>query len=134
MTIWHVQKLYTSNGVFHTVLPYDFRGTMKVTLKMKNGIWQMIKFLSDSRLTERAAHSLCTRKNRNLQVCPSYMEAQDKTQKRIQSRFRQGVAECNQFAPCFLIKRDIIVVTERNNSNRKVDKHEHSSILPSFHR
>ena len=66
MTIWHVQKLYTSSGTSYKVLPYNFRGTMTVTLKMKNGIWQMIKFLSDSRLTERAAHSLCTRKNRNL--------------------------------------------------------------------
>ena len=66
MTIWHVQKLYTSNGASYTVLPYDFRGTMTRTFKMKNGIRQMIKFLSDSRLTERAAHSLCTRKNRNL--------------------------------------------------------------------
>ena len=66
MTIWHVKKLYTSNGASYTVLPYNFRGTMAVTFKMKNGIWQMIKFLSDSRLTERAAQSLCTRKNRNL--------------------------------------------------------------------
>lgn len=66
MTIWRVQKLYTSNGASYKVLPYDFRGTMKVTLKMKNGIWQMIKFLSDSRLTERASYSLCIRKNRSL--------------------------------------------------------------------
>ena len=66
MTIWHVQKLYTSNGASYTVLPYDFRGTIMVTFKMKNGIWQMIKFLSDSRLTENAAHCLCVRKNRNL--------------------------------------------------------------------
>lgn len=64
MTVWHVQKLYTSNGAFYTVLPYDFRGTMMVTFKMKNGIWQMIKFLSDSRFTEKAARSLCIRKNR----------------------------------------------------------------------
>ena len=64
MTIWHVQKLYSSNGASYTVLPYDFKGTMMVTLKMKNGIWQMVKFLSDSRFTERAAHSLCMRKNR----------------------------------------------------------------------
>lgn len=35
--------------------------------------------------------------------------------------------------PCFLYKKSIIVVTERNNSNRKVAKHEHRSILPSFH-
>ena len=66
MTIWHVQKLYTSNGASYTVLPYDFRGTIMVTFKMKNGIWQMIKFLSDSRLIENAAHCLCVRKNRNL--------------------------------------------------------------------
>ena len=66
MTIWHVQKLYASCGASYTVLPYEFKGTMTVTLKMKNGIWQMIKFLSDSRLTESAAHSLCMRKNWNL--------------------------------------------------------------------
>ena len=64
MTIWHVQKLYTSNGVSYAVLPYDFRGTMMGTFKMKNGIWQMIKFLSRSRLTEKAARALCIRKNR----------------------------------------------------------------------
>ena len=64
MTIWHVQKLYSSNGTSYKVLPYDFKGTMKVALKMKNGIWQMIKFLSDSRFTEKAARSLCMRKNR----------------------------------------------------------------------
>lgn len=66
MTIWHVKKLYTSNGASYTVLPYDFRGTMMVTFKMSNGIWQMLKFLSDSCLTENAAHSLCMRRNRNL--------------------------------------------------------------------
>lgn len=66
MTIWHVKKLYTANGASYTVLPYDFRGTMMVTFKMKNGIWQMIKFLSGSRLTESAAYSLCVRRNRNL--------------------------------------------------------------------
>ena len=63
MTIWHVQKLYTSNGASYKGLPYDFRGTMKVTLKMKNGFWQMVKFLLDSRFTEKAARSLCMRKN-----------------------------------------------------------------------
>ena len=62
MMIWHVQKLYTSNGISYTVLPYDFRGTMKVTLKMNNGIWQMVKFMSDSRFSEKAARSLCIRK------------------------------------------------------------------------
>lgn len=56
MTIWHVQKLYTSDGSLYKVLLYDFIGTMKGTLKMKNGIWQMTKFLSASRLTEKAAY------------------------------------------------------------------------------
>ena len=55
MTVWHVQKLYISDSISYEVLPYDIVGTMKVTLKMKNGIRQMIKFLADSRLTERAA-------------------------------------------------------------------------------
>lgn len=63
MTIWHIQKLYTSAGSSYKVLPYDFIGTMKGTLKTKNGIRQMMKFLSDSRLTEKAAYSLCVKKN-----------------------------------------------------------------------
>ena len=42
MTIWRVQKSYTSGGVSYEVLPYDFVGTIKITLKMKNGIWQMM--------------------------------------------------------------------------------------------
>ena len=63
MTIWHVQKSYTSEGCTYQALPYDFVETMKVTLKMKNGIWQMMKFLSNSRLTETAALALCIKKN-----------------------------------------------------------------------
>jgi hypothetical protein len=66
MTIWHVQKLYTSEGVLYQVLPYDFAGTMKVTLKMKNGIRQLIKFLLDSRPTEKEAHLLCKKMNAQL--------------------------------------------------------------------
>lgn len=63
MTIWHVKKLYTSDGCSYKVLQYDLVGTMKSTMKMKNGIHQMLKFLSDSRLTEKAAYSLCEKKN-----------------------------------------------------------------------
>ena len=63
MAIWYVQKLYTSEGCTYEALPYDFVGTMKVTLKMKNGIWQMIKFLLNSRLTEAATFVLCIKKN-----------------------------------------------------------------------
>lgn len=63
MAIWYVQKLYTSEGCFYEALSYDFVGTIKVTLKMKNGIWQMIKFLLDSRLTENEARKLANKKN-----------------------------------------------------------------------
>ena len=63
MTIWYVKKLYTSDGCSYKVLPYDLVGTMKGTMKMKNGIRQMLKFLSDSRMTEKAAYSLCEKKN-----------------------------------------------------------------------
>ena len=34
----------------------------------------------------------------------------------------------------FYCEQVIIVVTERNKSNRKVDYHEHRRILPSIHR
>lgn len=63
MTIWHVQKLYTSDGCRYETLPYDFVGTIKAMLKMKNGIWQMIKFLLDGRLTENKARMLANKKN-----------------------------------------------------------------------
>lgn len=52
MMIWHVQKLYTSEGCIYQALPYDFVETIKVTLKMNNGIRQMMKFLLNSRFTE----------------------------------------------------------------------------------
>ena len=66
MTIWHVQKMYTSESGLYQVLPYDFVGTMKVAVQMKNGIRQVIKFLSDSRLTEKEARLLCKKKNAQL--------------------------------------------------------------------
>ena len=65
MIIWHVQKLYTSEGCSYEVLPYNFIGMIKVTLKMKNGIWQMIKFLLDGRLTENKAQKLANKKNQS---------------------------------------------------------------------
>lgn len=40
--------------------------------------------------------------------------------------YQNNIAECRE--------NDIIVVTERYNSNRKADSYEYSSILPSFHR
>lgn len=63
MTIWHVQKIYTSEECLYKVLPYDFIGTMHNTLKMKNGIQQMVKFMANSRLTENAAYLICKKKS-----------------------------------------------------------------------
>lgn len=64
MVIWHVQRLYTSKGCIYAVLPYDLRGSLKGTLKMKKGIRQMVKFMLNSRLTEESACSLCKKKNK----------------------------------------------------------------------
>ena len=65
MMIWHVQKLYTSEGCIYQALPYDFVETIKVTLKMKNGIRKIMKFLLDSRLTENKAKKLANKKNKS---------------------------------------------------------------------
>lgn len=69
MTIWHVQKKYILDKVFYEVLPYDLAGTMRVALKMENGIRQMLQFLFDSRLTENTAHLLYKKKNVNCIIC-----------------------------------------------------------------
>lgn len=66
MTIWHVQKLYLSEGAHYQVLPYNLQGTLAGALKMKHGIWRMIKFMFDSRLREKAAYSLCEKKNSSI--------------------------------------------------------------------
>lgn len=58
--------MYTSERGLYQVLPYDFVGMMKNSVEMKNGIQQLIKFLSDSRLTEKEAHLLCKKKNAQL--------------------------------------------------------------------
>ncbi len=63
MTIWHVQKLYSSEGAYYQVLPYNLEGILTGAMKMKHGIWRVIKFLLDSRLREKAAYSLCEKKN-----------------------------------------------------------------------
>lgn len=38
MTIWHVQKLYSSEGACYQVLPYSLEGTLEETMKMKHGV------------------------------------------------------------------------------------------------
>ena len=63
MTIWNIQKLYTDNGSIYEAIPYNFFSTMRSTLKMKNGIKQVIKFLANSRWSEKSAKSVCNRKN-----------------------------------------------------------------------
>ena len=60
MTIWHVQKSY------YEVMPYALISTVKDTLKMQNGIKQIVKFLVNSRLSEKSAVRLADRKNLQL--------------------------------------------------------------------
>lgn len=62
MTIWHVQKLYRDEGLLLETIPYDFFPTIRYTLKMKNGIVQAVKFLSNSRLSEKSARGLADKK------------------------------------------------------------------------
>ena len=66
MTIWHVQKLYRETGSYYEVLPYALFSTVKNTLKMKEGIKQTVKFLVNSRLSEKSAEMLADRKNLQL--------------------------------------------------------------------
>ena len=62
VTIWHVQKLYRDEGLLLETIPYDFFPTIRYTLKMKNGIVQAVKFLSNSRLSEKSARRLADMK------------------------------------------------------------------------
>ena len=66
MTIWHVQKLYTSAGTTYEVLSYDLLATIQYTLKMEKGIRQAMKFLANSCLTEKGAYLLLEKKNNGL--------------------------------------------------------------------
>ena len=63
MTIWHIQKIHTDDKNFYEVIPYDLFSMMRFTLKMKNGIKQLVKFLVNSRWSEKKAQTVCTRKN-----------------------------------------------------------------------
>ena len=62
VTIWHIQKLYREEGILFEAIPYDFFPTIKNTLKMKNGIVQAAKFLSNSRLSEKSARRIADKK------------------------------------------------------------------------
>lgn len=62
MTIWHIQKLYREEGTLFEAIPYDFFPTIKNTLKMKNGIVQVAKFLLNSRLSEKSARRIADKK------------------------------------------------------------------------
>lgn len=64
MTVWYVQKLYYGDECQYYVLPYNLLQTVKITMKMANGIRQTIKFLWNSRLREASANLFCAKKNR----------------------------------------------------------------------
>lgn len=62
MTLWHVQKLYTNDGYNYKAIPYDLFSVIQLSMKMKNGVMQTIKFLSNSRLSEKSAQILSYQK------------------------------------------------------------------------
>ena len=63
MTVWHVQRLYCGDEPYYCVLPYNLKGTVEVTMQMEKGLIQTMKFLINSRLTEKTAEKLCKKKN-----------------------------------------------------------------------
>lgn len=59
MIIYAVSKTYTNNDkIKYQVLPYDLIGTIKVHFKLKNGLFSLVSFLKNCRLTEKHAIKL----------------------------------------------------------------------------
>lgn len=61
MTLWHVQKLYRDNVSGYVVLPYNFRGNIKI----ENSYKATIRFLWNSRLFRTSADKLCEKRIKN---------------------------------------------------------------------
>ena len=58
MTVWHVTELYSGNKKTFQVLPYNLKGTIRVYLKIEHGIWRLLQFLYNSRLSKKKAEEL----------------------------------------------------------------------------
>lgn len=61
MTIWHVMKTYNEESVYYQTLPYDVRIIYNL-LQLKNGVWQTLIFLRNSRWMQKRACILVERK------------------------------------------------------------------------
>lgn len=64
MTIWNVAKTYCDDGILYQVLPYNLRGTVSDFGKMEHGMRGLMKFLKNSRLTEKQAQKVAKKKNK----------------------------------------------------------------------
>ncbi len=62
MTIWYVMKTHVSSGKYYQVLPYNLN-VLRTLLYMEHGLRAVFKFIKNSRLTEKAAHELASKKN-----------------------------------------------------------------------
>jgi len=62
-TIWNVMKTYNENRVCYQVLPCDVRVIYDILRARGGGLWSAIKFLRNSRCSEKNACRLAKKKN-----------------------------------------------------------------------
>lgn len=64
--IWNVMKTYNEKGVYYQVLPYNVCVIYDIFRSRGGGLWAVIKFLRNSRWSEKKARRLAERKNINV--------------------------------------------------------------------
>ena len=62
MTVWGVRPAFDSEDKkYYQVLPYSLSGTIKCHFKFYRGVFSLIPFLVNCRVTETSAHKLANR-------------------------------------------------------------------------
>lgn len=64
MTVWNVAKIYCGDRILYQVLPYNLHGVIGNFCEMEHGMSGLIKFLKNSRLTEKRAQKIAEKKNK----------------------------------------------------------------------
>lgn len=62
MTIWNVMKTYMSSGEYYQVFPYNL-DVFRALLHMEHGLQAVFEFINNSRMTEKGAQKLASKKN-----------------------------------------------------------------------
>ena len=62
MTIWNVMKTYVSSGEYYQVIPYHL-DVFRALLHLGHGLQAVFKFIKNSRMTEKGAQMLASKKN-----------------------------------------------------------------------